>query len=83
MSEEAQGNCRILVGWSIHGNRSLCFEAPAHVLRARGARRVPRRDGHFIYADRHLSRDRHPRRDHHLAIYGAQHAGDGTAGHDL
>ena len=66
-----------------HGHCSFCFEAAAHILRACRARVVPRRNRRAVDADGHLSRDQHPRRDHRLAIHRAEHAGDGTARHDL
>ena len=61
----------------------FALEIPPHFLRGGRARRVSRLGCDRNDADRHLPRDQHPGRHHRLAIYRAQHPGNGAAGHDL
>ena len=66
-----------------NGNCALRTEVSVYFLRPGTADLVSRPHRRDLDADRHLSRDRHPRRHGDLDLYRAQHAGDGTAGHHL
>ena len=66
-----------------HGHRPFCFETATYILRVGRPRRIPGHDRCRVDADGHLSRDQHPGRHHRLAIYRAEHHGDGATGHDL
>ena len=67
----------------IHGHCSICSEAAPYFLRSCRAHRLPRHGRDFDDADRHFSRDQHPGRQYRLAIYRAEHSGNGAAGYDV